>query len=744
MSQYRFDGRAETRKPGGFHERAFRRQGLAEWDAKWHVLSPAARSVFLHKIQGPTGMQSDQAPSYLIPTDHFAPGPLEELVAAGFVKLLPGRSKKSVDRVFAPAALHDFAIRVRMLDRFRVLTVDLPETLMQHVHYGFEIYNLLPFLHTVLQNAKLNVVHDLNIFLSRYVRNYRWPLWFLAAKKDPEAEQVLKAVQEAGGPVPVTELPGRLAGMEPDDVWAAMDRLIGGLALFEGLDPMTFEIVVDFLPAVRKGLVNADRTSSRPPLTECERLTEVGPEDGPILADLRAFLLEVIADPPRLRRDRNLFQKEIGRFVNAMAPLPSWLSDLLNWSQEKRVGLALAWARVLELVIDPVVGAEPRLDITAQGRKWLSSGLDVQCTESYKQLINNSSRRASYTPYWDLFADMAESPFYWDYQSDAAFLGLSMLVKNVANGSSRATPLYWNPKPEDFVALRESLDRALSVLKPGTFYRIEDIAAHLAYGQHNPLHLGLAPERVVVFQGNEVIPPLEEMREEAGRSLISTFLTHRLIPMGAVQAAIDSEGKVCVARGPRLDAYFGRKVAAKDLAPAETAGASRVVVQPDFSVILIGPSALAATDLAPFCDRAAAGTSGGAMILKLTRESVIRAVANGLQPAQILDRLRKHASHDLPVNVVREVQEWSGRVRRVALKTLYVLRCPDRETGNRAMDALKRRAERLNETTIAVDGKLTAADRARLRVHGVLVDGEAEPASKREGSRSSGKRRRSR
>ncbi len=741
MSRYGFNSRAEVRKPGGFHERAFRRQGLAEWDAKWHVLSPAARSDFLHKVKGPAGTQADHAPSYLIAKDQFSPGTLEELVAAGFVKLLPGRSKKTGDRAFAPSALYDFAVRVRMLDRFRLLPADLPATLTHYVRYAFETNNLLTFLHIVVQKAELNFVYDLDTLLSRYVRNRRWPGWFLAMKKDPKADLVVKAVQEAGGPVPVTELPGRLAGMEPDDARTAMDRLISGLVLFEGLDPMTSEIVVDFLPPVREGLANANRPPSRPPLTVRERLTEVGPEEGPVLADLRAFLLEVIADPPRLRQARDLFQKEVGRFLKAMEPLPSWLSDRLDWSEEKRVNLALAWARQLELVIDLVEGAQPRLGITVQGQSWLSSGPDVQYASVYRLITSPPSRRGEYIPYWDLFADTTESSFYRAYQNDTAFLGLSLLVQKVASGSSRATPMYWNPKPEDLVVLRESLDRALSVLKPGTFYRMGDIAAHLAYGQHNPIHLGLAPEKVVIFQGEEVIPPLEELREEAGRSLISTFLTQRLIPMGAVQAALDSEGKVCVARGPRLDAYFGRKMAATEMATPQATGSPRVVVQPDFSVILIGPVTSAAADLAPFCDRATAGTSGGAMILKLTRESVIRAVSNGLQPAQILDRLRKYASHDLPVNVVREVQEWSGRVRRITLKHLYALRCPDPETGDRAMDALKRRAERLNETTIAVEGKLTAADRTRLRVHGILVDGEDVPTSSRAGSGTSRRRR---
>lgn len=741
MSRNGFIGRAEARKPGGFHERAFRRQGLAEWDAKWHVLSPAARSDFLHKVKGPAATQADHAPSYLIAKDQFAPGTLEELVAADFVKLLPGRSKKTGDRAFAPSALYDFAVRVRMLDRFRLLTVDLPETLTHYVRYTFETNNLLTFLHTVTRAAGLDPLYDLDTLLTRYVRNRRWPGWFLALKKDPRAERVLAAVREAGGPVPVTELPGRVAGMEPDDARAATDRLIGGMALFEGLDPQTFEIVVDFLPAVREGLERADRPPSRPPLAARERLKEVGPDDGPVLADLRAFLLEVLADPPRLRQDRGLFQKEVDRILDAMEPLPSWLSDLLGWSRETRVDLALAWARMLALVIDVDDGQKSRLGPTEKGRKWLSGGLDAQYASAYQIVNAPPSRKGEYIPYWDLFAGRTDRAYYWSYHDDAGFLGSSILVRKINGATKRALPAYWDPKPEDFIALRESLDQALSVLKPGTFYRLDDVVAHLAYGDHNPVHLGLPAEKVVVYQREETIPPLEELREEAGRSLIADFLVRRLIPMGAVRAAIDDEGKLCVARGPRLDAYFGREVPAAEMAPAGAAGASQVVVQPDFSVILIGPPTSAAADLAPFCERATAGTSGGAMILKLTRESVIRAVSNGLEPAQILDRLRNHASHDLPVNVVREVQEWSGRVRRVALKSLYVLRCPDRETGDRVMDALKRRAERLNASTIAVEGKLTAADRTRLRVHGILVDGEAEPTSGRAGSRTSGRRR---
>ena len=121
----------------------------------------------------------------------------------------------------------------------------------------------------------------------------------------------------------------------------------------------------------------------------------------------------------------------------------------------------------------------------------------------------------------------------------------------------------------------------------------------------------------------------------------------------------------------------------------------RVVVQPDFSVIVIGLNPAPAAELAPFCERTAQGGGQGAMVLKITRESVVKAVSQGLKPAEIVARLQRHASNEVPANVLREVQDWSNWVRRVTSSTLTVLRCPDRDTADRVMVALKRQAERL-------------------------------------------------
>ena len=120
------------------------------------------------------------------------------------------------------------------------------------------------------------------------------------------------------------------------------------------------------------------------------------------------------------------------------------------------------------------------------------------------------------------------------------------------------------------------------------------------------------------------------------------------------------------------------------------------------------------------------------MILKITRESVVKAVSNGLKPAEIEARLKRHASIEVPANVLREVHDWSNWVRQVTISTLTVLQCPDRDTADRVMGALKKKAERVNETLVAIDQKtLTPAERTKLRGHGIIVQGGSQAKAKK-------------
>ena len=385
----------------------------------------------------------------------------------------------------------------------------------------------------------------------------------------------------------------------------------------------------------------------------------------------------------------------------------------------------------MKLVEEAVDGKQIELVLSAKGEKWLAGPLEDQYAALFDLLRAKVARNAVYDPaVWFFYKDVLDPYSYSDRgPSDYRFLGDN--VASLKKGKSTSS-YYWEAKPEDVEALRESLYKGFAPLAAGTYYRLESVVEHIASGDANPLLLGLPQDEVVVYRNGQRVPALEELREEAGRAMLQVFIGERLIPLGCLQTAVDGEGKLCVARTPRLDAYFGRKVKPADLAGTPGAAESKVVVQPDFSVVVIGTNPAPAAALAPFCERSTKGSGQGAMVLKLTRESVVKAVAHGLKPEEIVARLKQYASNGVPANVLREVEGWSGWVRRVTLGTMTVLRCPDAETADRLVGALKKRAERVNETIVAVDGgKLTPAERARLKDQGLIVQGHAEPAAKR-------------
>jgi hypothetical protein len=145
-------------------------------------------------------------------------------------------------------------------------------------------------------------------------------------------------------------------------------------------------------------------------------------------------------------------------------------------------------------------------------------------------------------------------------------------------------------------------------------------------------------------------------------------------------------------------------------------------VQPDFSVIVMGHNPASVAELTPFCERMTKTGEHGATVLKITREAVVKAVSLGMKPADMLARLARHADNDVPANVLQEINEWSNWVRQVTTSKLTVLRCGDPSTADRVMGVLRRHAERISETIVAIDHqKLTASEREKLRGQGILV-----------------------
>ena len=304
------------------------------------------------------------------------------------------------------------------------------------------------------------------------------------------------------------------------------------------------------------------------------------------------------------------------------------------------------------------------------------------------------------------------------HENDYRFLGAN--VTAIKTRPDRP-PRYWEAKSKDHEALRDSIHRSFAALPLGVFHRLENVLDHLVFEQYNPLLLGLAQESVAVFEHGRPVPPLVEVREQAARTVLTDFIRKRLIPLGCVQAAIDADGNLCIARHRMFDVYFGREVTATEMA-GQAATQTRVVVQPDFSIIIIGLNPAPAAELISFCEREKRG-GHGALTLRLTRESVVKAVAYGMKPAEIVDRLRRLATNEVPSNVLRQVSDWCGWVRRAHASPVMIVRCPDSETADRIVAVMKRQAERVTETIVAIDQlRLTTADRNKLRDQGVLIE----------------------
>ena len=251
MSRYSLWNKPRSWEERAFHEKAFRFKDMARWDAKWHTLSPQARLAYLKDVKGPQQAQGPNQKRPSVKADRFAASVLEELLAAGFVELGDSGSAGPRDRVFAVVAASDFATRVRARYRHHLLRGDLPSLLENYVRYCFYPPAAADALNSVLLHAGLQESLNLDETLRLYVVSHRWPGWVARSLKDPAAERIVELLRDANGPVRRAELEKKLPDIAADKLQAALGSLIAHLAVFEDLDPETFELVVGLLPSVR-------------------------------------------------------------------------------------------------------------------------------------------------------------------------------------------------------------------------------------------------------------------------------------------------------------------------------------------------------------------------------------------------------------------------------------------------------------------------------------------------------------
>jgi hypothetical protein len=682
-----------------FHDKAWTRADLAAWDERWHRLSVLARKQFLNNVKAAASPQSVR------PLNHassFDPALVQEWRQACLVR---DEERPRVSGFYVPSEALGFVSRLRALRRYSLLNPGAPSEVEKYISYAFHSYDLQQALDQIVEKqiglSRYSLAGDL---FQMFGKRRRWPDWVAGYLNDPLARPLLSAIEAAGGSLPLARLAEHVRGHTPAEVRQSADRLVNHLALFEDLDHDTGEIQIGLLPAVLQDRRRAAE-GAVPPLQKAEP-ADAAPAGGILVPDLRAVLLELAGQPPRLRLNHTLYQKEEERFQSALMPLPEWLNEgsVGRTDPSRRLHDALQVARRTSLVCEVKGSGEAvLLDLTQEGRHWLALTLE----EQYAQLFA-------------CFRESSDGQFVGD--GDYYFLG-SNISAALATGDrfKDRSNYYAEQTKEARQHLRDAFHRALGELPSGTFFTLKSFLRYASALPHNPLLLGRQVAEVVVRKDGRVVPPLGEFLEEVACTALEGLVLGRLAGLGCVQLAQDDRGRLLLARLPRLDVYFGKAEVTPSAPQSES---TRVVVQPDFSVIIIGLNPAPMAELAPFCERVRGQVSAGSLSLRLTRESVLKGLAAGLPPGEVLARLEKHASTPVPKNVATELRGWCNWVRAVTPSPATLLRCPDSDTADRVMGVLGKHAERIAEKVVALAAEgLTTALRQKLQAQGILIEG---------------------
>ena len=188
-----------------------------------------------------------------------------------------------------------------------------------------------------------------------------------------------------------------------------------------------------------------------------------------------------------------------------MGELPSSLMHALELTREKRLKQAQDWATGLVLVGKRSQPKQRQLEIHSRGSQWLSGSLKEQYGQIYDFLRPLPSDKRIYDTGISFLSSIDSLS---SYENDYRFLGANVTaIKTRPDQPAR----YWEAKSKDHEALRDSIHRSFTALPPGVFHRLENVLDHLVFEQYNPLLLGQAQERILVFEHGKPVPALVDL-----------------------------------------------------------------------------------------------------------------------------------------------------------------------------------------------------------------------------------------
>lgn len=519
-------------------------------------------------------------------------------------------------------------------------------------------------------------------------RGPEWEAPYQAAGRSPyfsamaafqAAQTLILKLMPGAVPVPMAQLPGMCPECHPDTLAAAILAGFRYLLFFPCLQGEGLEPALGLWPSAARKL------SSEIPRAPVPVAVTQSFHSPFLVEDMTAILAACVLSPPRLRRnDSDVFEADWKNLAAALGTLPEWVEREFHITMADRISGALDFLRHYGFVEQKGSLASGLLiAISESGTSWLRLAGKDRLKAVLDGLRGTLSKKSP----------GEDNPAVSLVPHSRGTFSLLHAAK-IASGLLAA---YAGPGSDEFVDRRAFL----------AYRRERDnpFAAILREERHGSLWIG----------GRYVSAPSVEELEELWENSLAGFLNLRLLPLGAVKVGTGPDGAICFAlAGPGR--YLAGAAADFQLGD-ESQG--RILVQPNFDVVFLAPSAKAESEIARFAERR--GRHVGTLF-KLTKQSILEAAATGLSAARVLDSLREHCGGDLPANVHHEIAGWFGQYRPVHMVHAMLLHCPDAETATRVISVAGKRVTRLTDTTLEWhDDKPPPALLKKLREMGIFI-----------------------
>ncbi len=465
----------------------------------------------------------------------------------------------------------------------------------------------------------------------------------------------------------------------------ASDALTAGiryLLLFPALTSDTLDPVIGIWPTIHQRM---NRVTAKAPTVFTEPPAGAAVFGEPfLLHDMTMVLVNSFPDGLRLLRSGGgLYKRELDRLVTMLTPLPENLD--LNTDGAARVCEAYRWLEAMGLTgVKGKKGKQPSLAPTENGRAWLALTVSDRLRSLIEALRKAYDQRGDRYVGWGSHICLVSRELNtggWGYDKDIdpqRHLVQSFGVCSAGGWICRKAFLDWQAETEN----------------PILRYSGRRFAAYTGV-----FHAG-APEKEAVW-----------------RAYVTDFVRERLIPLGCAQACADDCGNLWFSITSTGAYLLGLSGLFEFNAP-ETTG--QVLVQPNFEVVFTGAAPGIESEFAHMAERIGQGVG---TLFRITRKSVLTALDAGIETDDVLKRLNDLTHKPLPANVVSQIQDWAGSYRRVAVRRMVTIRCPDAETALHVQAIFPRLMRPLTETLLELVNSKSLPDvTKKLKKNGIGVE----------------------